>query len=82
MNIKLNEQTVRFVVEKIPVIGNLKNSHVIGLNRSGEELINYIEKYNRLPQEIPESLLPLIEMLQTTVTYIVWGVILMWIVGI
>lgn len=65
MNIKLNEHTVRFVVEEIPVIGNLKNSHVIGLNRSGEELINYIEKYNRLPQEIPESLLPLIEMLQT-----------------
>ena len=64
MKTKLNKFIIQFTVEGISVVGNLKNSYVIGLDQKGKELIEYIEKYNMLPKEIPESLLPLVETLQ------------------
>ena len=64
MKVMLSEYVVRNMVEGIPVIGNLKNSHVIGLDKSGQELVDWIEEKNTLPQEIPESLLPLLKILQ------------------
>lgn len=64
MKVILSKYVVRTIVEGIPVIGNLKNSHVIGLDQSGQELIDWIAEKNTLPQEIPESLLPLLKILQ------------------